>query len=346
MRHQGLNYAAVGAFVIAMLLAVIGATVALSGGTGPRDHYSLVFDNVADVKFGTQVRYEGFPVGQVESIEPIVEEGATVFLLEVSVEEGFVIPADSVARIHSSQFLGAKTVEIQRGSAATALQPGERMASAPAADMFAAMASVAGQVNELSSEGLKPLLARLTALVDNANHLLDDDVAPMIGSLNAVAQDTRGRVPEITGELLGFMQELNVTLASVQQLLSEQNVAGVQQTVENVNTVSRDLVTISQTVQGTLVQLDSIVTTLEGVVDKNQGNVNAALDDTRYILRSIAQNIDSINHNLAGTSRNMNEFSRLIRQNPSLLLGGSAPEEVSVETPSASSRATSSRRDN
>jgi len=31
----------------------------------------------------------------------------------------------------------------------------------------------------------------------------------------------------------------------------------------------------------------------------------------------------------------MNEFSRLIRQNPSLLLGGSPREEVNVESSSA-----------
>ena len=343
MRHQGLNYAVVGGFVLAMLAAALGAVVALSGGATSRDRYVVVFDNIADVKFGTQVRYEGYPVGQVEAIEPIMEEGATVFRLDVSVEEGFVIPADSIARVHASQFLAAKTVEIQRGTAAAALAPGDRIASAAPADMFSAMAGVAGQVGDLSREGLQPLLERLTALVDNANHLLDDDVAPMIGSLNAVAQDTRGRVPEITGELHAFMQELNVTLASVQQLLSERNVSEVQQTVENVNTASQDLVAISQTVQGTLTQLDGIVTSLQNVVDQNQGNVNAALDDTRYILRSIAQNIDSINHNLAGTTRNMNEFSRLIRQNPGLLLGGSAPEEVRIETPPASAPI---RRDN
>lgn len=339
MRHQGVNYAVVGAFVLTMLAAGLGAVVALGGGTGASERYSVVFDNVADVKFGTQVRYEGYPVGQVEAIEPVVEAGATVFHLDISVAEGFAIPSDSVARIQSSRFLGAKTVEIQRGESATALAPGARLASAPAADMFAAMSSVAGQVGELSSEGLKPLLARLSALVDNANRLLDDDVGPMFGSLNAVARDTRGRVPEITGELASFMQELNVTLTSVQALLSEHNVAGVQQTVENVNVASQDLTVISRTVQGTVVQLDGIVANLREVVENNQGNVEAALDDSHYILRSIAQNIDSINHNLAGTARNMNEFSRLIRQNPGLLLGGSAPAEVSVETPAVRSRA-------
>ncbi|MEQ8357205.1 MAG: MlaD family protein [Kiloniellaceae bacterium] len=332
MRHQGLSYAAVGAFVIAMLLAALGAAVMLAGGAGDSDRYSVVFDNVADVRFGTQVRYEGFPVGQVEAIDPVAEDGAMRFHLDLSVTEGWVIPADSVARIHSSKFLGAKTVEIQRGTSPVALTPGAQIASAPAADMFTAMASVAGQVGELSQDGLKPLLSQMTSLVDNANRLLDSDVASMLGSLNAVAADTRGRVPQITGELLAFINELNTTLASLQAVISEQNVAEVQQTVQNVNTVSRDLVEIGGTVKGTLDQLDGIVTNLQRVVEGNEGNVNAALEDTRYVLRSIAQNIDTINHNLAGTTRNMNEFSRLIRQNPGLLLGGSAREEVNVES--------------
>ena len=332
MRHQGLNYAAVGIFMIAMLVAAVGAAVMLSGRAGPRDHYSVVFDNVADVRFGTLVRFEGFPVGQVEAIEPVEEDGRLLFHLDVSVREGFAIPADSVARIQSSKFLGAKTVEIRRGEASAALAPGARIASAPAADMFAAMSNVAGQVGELSRDSVKPLLARLSDLVLSADELLQQDVAPMLGSINAVAVETGGQVPEIVGELLTFTEELNSTLTSVQTLLSEQNVAGIEHTVQNIETVSGDFVAISQSVQVTLGQLGSMVSALQSIVEKNEGNVNAALEDTRYTLRSIAQNIDTINHNLAGTTRNMNEFSRLIRQNPGLLLGGSAPEEVRIET--------------
>jgi phospholipid/cholesterol/gamma-HCH transport system substrate-binding protein len=332
MRHHGLNYAAVGAFVLAMLAAGLAAVVILTGGAGPRDHYSVLFDNVADVKFGTQVRYEGFPVGEVEAITPVEEGGAMVFHLDLSVRQGWLIPSDSVARIHSSQFLSAKTVEIQRGEAATALVPGARIASAPAADMFTAMSSVAGQVGALSRDGLTPLLSRIADLVNTADRLLGKDVAALLGSLNAVATDTRGQVPEITGQVLTFTQELNTTLTQLQTLLSEQNVAEVQQTVHNINTVSGEFVEISAAVQGTLEQLNRMVADLQGIVEQNEGKVGASLDDTRYILRSIAQNIDTINHNLAGTTRNMNEFSRLIRQNPGLLLGGAPPEEAKAES--------------
>jgi phospholipid/cholesterol/gamma-HCH transport system substrate-binding protein len=198
--------------------------------------------------------------------------------------------------------------------------------------MFAAMSSMAGQVGELSRDGLMPLLAHIGDLVANANRMLDRDVAPLVGSLNAVATDARGQVPQIAGELLAFTEELNNTLASLQALLSAQNVTEVQQTVHNVNSVSGEFVAITQSVQATLDQLQRIVADLQDAVETNRGKVDASVDDTRYVLRSIAQNIDNINHNLAGTTRNMNEFSRLIRQNPSLLLGGSPPEEINVET--------------
>ncbi|WP_299393570.1 MlaD family protein [Pelagibius sp.] len=343
MRHQGLNYALVGGFVIAMLVAAVAAMIALSGGAGPRDRYTIVFDNVADVKFGTQVRYEGFPVGQVEAIEPVAVDGAMAFHLDVSVQKGWVIPADSVARIHSSKFLAAKTVEITRGESPTSLSPGAQIASAPSADMFAAMADIAGEVGVLSREGLQPLLARLGELAVNANRLIDSDVAPLLGSLNTAAAGARGDVPAITNELRIFSERLNATLASVQALLSERNVAGINHTVENIETVSQNFVEITAAVQHTLGQLDGIVTDLQQVVESNEANVNDSLDDTRYILRSIAQNIDTINHNLAGTTRNMNEFSRLIRQNPGLLLGGSPPQEVNVETTAPSGPI---RRDN
>ena len=61
-----------------------------------------------------------------------------------------------------------------------------------------------------------------------------------------------------------------------------------------------------------------------------------SLANLEYILSSVAQNIDSITRNIDGTPRNMSEFSRLIRQNPGLLLNGGAPEADQGLTPASS----------
>ena len=115
MRKHSLNYVLVGLFVVAMLAAAVVSVALLSGRTGATDRYFVVLDNVADLKFGTQVRYEGYPIGQVERIEPFAEGGRMRFRIEASVRAGWRIPVDSVARIGSSSFLAAKTIDIQSG---------------------------------------------------------------------------------------------------------------------------------------------------------------------------------------------------------------------------------------
>jgi phospholipid/cholesterol/gamma-HCH transport system substrate-binding protein len=47
----------------------------------------------------------------------------------------------------------------------------------------------------------------------------------------------------------------------------------------------------------------------------------------RFVMETLSRHIDTIAQNMEGTSRNMYEFSRHIRQNPGLLLGGTPPAE-------------------
>ena len=58
-----------------------------------------------------------------------------------------------------------------------------------------------------------------------------------------------------------------------------------------------------------------------------EGDLAVTMKESRYITESIARNIDAINQNMDGAARNLYEFSRQIRQNPGLLLGGTSPED-------------------
>lgn len=63
MNGGKLNYVVVGAFVLAMLVALVVSLAVLMGRTGATDDYYAVYRNVTGVKFGTQVLYEGYPIG-------------------------------------------------------------------------------------------------------------------------------------------------------------------------------------------------------------------------------------------------------------------------------------------
>src|SRR5687767_1806663 len=98
MHDSRINYVVVGAFVAVMLAAFVVVISMLAGRTGSSDEYYTVYGNVSGLKFGTIVLYEGYQVGQVESIEPTSAGGKIAFRVNMSVEEGWNIPEDSVAR--------------------------------------------------------------------------------------------------------------------------------------------------------------------------------------------------------------------------------------------------------
>ena len=71
MRREEVNYIVAGGFVILMVAIFLITLIALTGRSGPTDTYLVHYSNVAGMKFGTVVSYQGYRIGQVEDIEPI-----------------------------------------------------------------------------------------------------------------------------------------------------------------------------------------------------------------------------------------------------------------------------------
>ena len=94
--------------------------------------------------------------------EPAHEHHDIRFLLRVSISRGWPIPSDSIARVTSSNFLGAKTIDIARGLSSEPLQPGARIKAAPPIDMFSAFSSVAEEM-DLPANTVRVYKKRVTA---------------------------------------------------------------------------------------------------------------------------------------------------------------------------------------
>ena len=127
MRYSSINYVVVGAFVIAMIVAVVGAVAVLTGRTGAVDRYYTVYSNVTGVKFGTQVIYEGYPIGQVETVTPEQKKGRMEFRVDFSIKEGWRIPEDSQIEIAAPSLLSSVALQIHAGVSADALEPDARV---------------------------------------------------------------------------------------------------------------------------------------------------------------------------------------------------------------------------
>jgi phospholipid/cholesterol/gamma-HCH transport system substrate-binding protein len=295
MRDDQRNYAVVGVFVIAIIAGLVAWIAVLAGRTGPTDSYHVHFGNVMGLSSGTQVLYEGYPIGRIEEIRPTTREGRQVFRLDIGVEPGWRIPEDSTATITASGLLAAVVVNVRGGKSTTLLEPGDEIPSVEAPDLFGAVSSVAAEVGNLIEGGLKPLF-------------------------DALAEGG----PAVAEDLEALAEKLNETLVRIDGFLSGENARRIEHILANLDSTSSGFAAVSGGLEETRLQIDELLDSVNALVEENRRPVGQAVVDLHESLESVSRHIEAIAHHLEVTTRNMNEFSRQIRENPGVIVRGRA----------------------
>jgi len=314
LKNARMNYLIVGSFVIASIVGLIIAIALLTGRTGSVDTYYTVYERVQGLKYGTQVVYEGFPVGQLEEIIPEKQDGRMRFKIKMSIAEGWDIPEDSVAAVSSAGLLSALTINIRPGRSQTALKPGDKIQGLENADMFAAMSSLAEQISGLMETDVKPLLLNLNTAVNSATLLLAEDGNEMAKQLKNILSEIEVQTPEIATNLNQFTTNLNASGGELSRILSAKNRQKIDATINDLGKLGNSLE-----------KADHMMENMDNLVTDSKPEMEKAIADMRFVMETLSRHTDTISQHLEGTSRNLYEFSRHIRQNPGLLLGGQPP---------------------
>lgn len=301
-----LNLTLVGAAVLASVLTLILALALLAGRTGATDEYYTVYANVSGLKFGSQVLFEGYPVGQVERIEPMQEPDRTIFRVQLSVTEGWKIPEDSTARPVSPGVLSAQIISIYAGDSTTPLKPGAMIPPAGGVDILSTLSSAASNFDELTDDGLVPLLENLNKQVTLMGEILENELRPMSRDLQVIVEATAQNWPAIASQTNQTTASLARAGESIEQLLSPERIAAIDKLIVNVGQTSESLRSASG-------EMDKIM-------QSGGGDLTAGLADFRYTMETLARYSDPVSQSMEMSARNFQEFSRQLRRNPSLLL--------------------------
>jgi phospholipid/cholesterol/gamma-HCH transport system substrate-binding protein len=299
MKHEHINYLVVGSFVLAILVSVIATLIWISESSGPKRHYYSYYNNVAGLKYGAPITYEGFQVGQVEEIKPDGAGKDIRYFVKFTVLESIDIPDDSTARIISSGLLAQVSIDIKKGESNDTFQQaddnGIYIVGEQGANLFAAVADAASQISDITNKQINPLLTRVNQTV------------------TSLADQADNKVPSILTELEVFSQKLNQSADTLSALLSTENQQQIQQFLNSMNT--------------TIAKLDKVLESSSELVVDNKEDLQQTIIDLRSSLQVVSEHIQGITFNLENASRNINEFSRQIRENPGVLLGGKAQQE-------------------
>lgn len=312
MKHENLNYLIVGSFVLVMLIGFLAVAILITGRSGETDSYIAYYDNIAGIKFGTAVSYEGFQIGQVDDVVPLQDGGTTRYRLTLAIRSGWKIPHDSVAKIVSSGLLSAVAIDIKEGGSTIALRPGDEIPGEEGGNIFAAVGDTAGDLSLLISD----VRAAVRSITDKADN----------------------QVPGILAEIQTLVAKLNSSADTLNQFANESNQRNVTGFLQNMNSASADFVRASANITKltddvglTLSQVRGLVAESNALLDRNKDEVETALQNLSAALQVVAEHINAVAYNMESTSRNMNEFSRQIRENPGLLLGSRPPPDRAAQ---------------
>jgi len=325
MRPSKSAYFLVGLFVIVAVTGLVVVLAVLTGGGSATERYHTRFANVAGLKFGTPVFFEGFQAGQIEGIAPVEDGTRTAFRIEMSVLAELQIPRDSSVDIVQPNLLSGRALSIVAGKSETLIPPDSEIPSGDPAGL-AALPGLIGAGDQLINDA-RVLMDEATAAMAQINYFVTHDLSSIADRYEALPVTLQDEAVSLASDLHATIANANTIIGRADAFLSQANADSLGQTLANVETLTTSLAESSADLAVIREDIKVITGQVRTIVADNKGDVEGTIVDLRYTMETIAERIDTLTYNMEGTSRNMYEFSRQIRLNPGLLLGGTAQSE-------------------
>ena len=307
MKRESVNYFAVGLFVLSGAIALLATFYRLSGASGDTDRYYTHYRSVAGVTAGTQVTYEGYVIGHIAAIEPLRDASGTRYRLALNLKKGWKIPADSSASVYADGLLADTVINIREGQSGRYLQPGDDITGKPVVDLFAALGAVAGEFGDLTQSSIKPLMETLRQTIIK------------------ISDDIELQLPEILTRVNSMTRKLDKSATHVAAIVDEKTESQAHRILDNTDKAAEAFAYLSKNLLSVQSDVTHLITELDGLVSESRPDIQKALLDLRDTLEQVANSSGDILMNLDNASRNVNEFTRQIRQNPAALINSKAP---------------------
>ena len=266
------------------------------------------------------MQFEGYPIGTVDTIEPVFESGDLSFEIGLMVESGWPIYEDSLATIESENLLAPKAVQISRGQSQTLKAVGAELLVTEPVDALSGVLKTAAQFETLVQDEFVPVLRTV-------NELLDGEVRDSIKGATQVLEPLAAETPELLARLTSTVERLEA-------VINNDTMGAVQQSVDDLASVlseTKQLVAeVRPKVMSVLDSADQLTDT--DIVQKAEQSMNEVHQAARAA-NALATRFDSLSDRsddrilaiidrLERAAMNLEDMTATLRQEPSRLIRG------------------------
>jgi len=332
-----------GVFMILALLIFLGSVGTLAGIKmfNPRDRYKIRFkESVSGLEVGSTVKMKGVRVGQVEKIR--IAEDVESVEVTLALEPGTPITRDTRAIMSAIGITGLQFVELTGGSARSPrippntdrsyIKPGAstlQTLTGKAESIAIKMEAVLNNLLRITGEGNQ---VRVRNLLEHADRLAVTSEAVVSENRQQIRHiiaglDHTARALEKGANRLRRLVDDNSDLLSQALAAASGAATSLDRAIRNVNP------------QGTLKAITGAARSLRRRVDDPRigklvasldgaaGRLSALTGELARVVRDRNRQLGAIMKNLDRASGYLKDFSRAIKERPSLLLRGETVKE-------------------
>ncbi|KNY19850.1 MlaD family protein [Methylobacterium sp. ARG-1] len=250
------NYALIGAFTLAVILAGFGTVLWLSGGSSRQVSQTvrIVFSgSVGGLSRGSSVNFNGIKVGEVTDIRLAPQDPRRV-LAQIKVDPSTPLRADTRARLDSAMLTGVSVISLSGGNAdAPVLTP---MANGEPPTIFA------------DSSDMQDMMALARQVAQRA-----DD---MLARLDRIVAGNEGAINRALTNVEAFSKTLADAGPNIATLVKAVDGVKLGHVIDNADRFSAALSKSSPDIEGAVHDARSLAAKLNASADKIDGVLNGA----------------------------------------------------------------------
>ncbi len=317
-----------GVFVISGLVVLVGGLTVLAGMKlgETRETYTIRYVDggvsLSGLEVGSPVKYSGIRVGRVDGIR-IDPKDVGVIVVEISLNEGTPVADDSLANLGSMGITGLKYIELSRGTANAKLRKagGEIPAGKSALDDLSNQAGAIAEKVNLAIERLNAFVApemkdRVASVLDRTDKALATLEATMSENRDAL-KTVATNLAAASSKFEALAEGLAGTAGSVDKMVADA-APKVSRMLEDTSGLMKRLRATADNADKLLVETTTVMGP-EGL-QKTIAQLNTLLDRSNLLVLQSRENLTEGLAYLRQTAENMTEFSRRVKDDPSLLL--------------------------
>lgn len=257
-------------------------------------------ESLSGLEQGAVVKFSGVPIGKITKINYLPND-LTRVKVAMEIQQDFPMKTDMVATTGAMGITGLKYVEITGGTnEAPPLKPGSEIKT-----KISSFTAITGKAESI--------IAKVELLLNHLNEISNpdslksikkiiDNVAEITSSVNEFVDETRPGVKNIATSADSILKQVSMILTDVDEFTTTMN-----------HTLSSAQLTL------TFARIDSTVQSMKSLTE----NLSMMVRQSREDFSTGMQNIRE-------ASENANQLTKILVENPSLLLKGESQRERNI----------------